>query len=189
MTLKNLIMFTTLYFNMATVPMSCIRSSESDLKTSEITLNCEIRNWEERIIISMPKDFFEWDSLPYFWPISPEAHNRVYKADSKNTYIIIKYCEYHYEGVGSIATIANNFLEKIQDAGAKKLSSELEADFFISEHIVYHGYFNHEVYLVTKIFKTKDDIVTIFGLNSDHFLDSINSSLYHIVQETEFSPR
>jgi hypothetical protein len=186
MKIRELKAFEIWFFLIVVFIYSCTEISKEDsVKTEDIQLDCERRNWTESIRISIGEGFVERDSLKNFWPLSPEARNKVFTSKDKKTYIIIKYCEYHYEGGTPLSIIAKDFLAKIRDTDATKLSSNLDSAAFISEHIVYNASFGHEVYLATKIIKIRTDIITIFGMNVEYSSDSNNRKLYSIIESAK----
>ncbi|MCB0634507.1 MAG: hypothetical protein KDD15_32460 [Lewinella sp.] len=160
---------------------------EGSLKFKYIQLNCERRDWTEIISIPIEANFIKEDTSENFWPLSPEDQNDVFVSSDEKMYVIIKYCENHYEGYGPLNVIADDFLAKIQDTGATKLSSDLKSGALICEHIVYNASFGHDVYLATKIIKAKNDIVTIFGMNIECCSEASNRKLYSIIQNTKLS--
>lgn len=167
--------------------VSCNSSlGKNESSNTAVELICEQRNWEAILSLPIPATFAPFDSMFRIWPIGPESSSTIYRSKvDPNTYIGIKYCEYHLEGDERIEVLADYYLRKLKDAGAKELSFQQNTESFIAEHLVYNGSLGHEIYLITRKIKTKDDVVTLVGMNLDGISDATTSKIYSILIASE----
>ncbi len=154
----------------------------------EIALNCGRRNWQLKATAPIGSQFSEVDSISYFWPIDAESRNRVFKTRDNNTYVIFKYCDYHYEGKNTLRFYGDMFAKKMKDSGASQINMNFSSNYFICEYLFYSANFHKDVYLIVKTFKREEEIITIFGLNLGHNSSFTNKNLYNIIKRTELVP-
>lgn len=183
---KTLIIYIVL-IGMCGLDSSC-HSENSACEKDGLLLTCEIRNWEVKIIAPNLDAFSKVDSVSYFWPIDPEAQNMVFKSRDGNTYIIFQYCEYHYDGDTPLSVYSDAFTLKMIDAAARKVNTKINNNYFITDCIIYSEAFGQDIYLVAKVFKLKNDIVKVFGINCDSNIAISDKDLYSIIKTITFLP-